>query len=582
MTLKPWWEEQPERLQWEYDWLEYEGYTFREISRDPSTGSLEILVEYPPGGRALSPPMTGKTLSLQVIFPPFFPEARYEVRCAEVSLVHHQNPFTKELCLLGRSTSLWDPNLSLAAFLNDQMPQVLEAGTTEDVSVAAPIEEHQAEPNAAYLQYLAESELLIDETVETVSQSGQFTAELGIGAVGQDIWVKGIITSIDGKPTWKPEPESVRRGTGWNTQIAGRWFRLTAFPVGRDAGAFFQAAQQEHPELAQPKPAFEFSYNNYRCELIAFEVPTEVAHRKLGTEWVILLRSTPKFGAKQSRVSRYGFVRLERFGRKLLYQRAPELSPLADKRIAVVGLGCVGAPAALEFARAAVGELRMLDMDIVEAGTVIRWPIGMPAVGSLKVGTLGWFLRQNFPLTKTSMSVGKIGGIVASGGITLDNMREFLNGVDLVVDASAEVGVSRTLSHLVGDLGTPLISIASTNGGWGGSIVTYEPGKSGCYDCFLRFVDEGVIPVPPQSSTDKVQPAGCSEPTYLAANFDTAEVTLAAVRTGVSILCSGRKNAYPELQRGVAILRLRDEDGVAVYPSWTRYQLHIHPKCTRH
>lgn len=569
MPLSPWWKENPERLAWEYAWLEHEGYEYEEIRRDEPSGTLEIRVNFP---------TSDKVLNLQVIFPPFFPGSRYEVRCADVDLSHHQNPFNKELCLLGRSTELWDPTISLALFLKEQLPKVLKAGSTEDAASADPIEEHQAEPAAAFLTFLPESELLIDEAAETgTKSSGVFFASATPFKVEKTICIRGIISSLDGAPWLTPDGEPAMARMGWEKQVPGRWFKLSSFPKGLDALGFLRAAQSEHPEIAHTGAEFEFDHE--LCELLAFEVPSEVGHRKVGTEWVSVLRTSPRYGPKKTRAHKCSFVRLERFGRNLVYQRAPELQLLAEKSVALVGVGCIGAPAALELARAAIGELRILDNDIVEAGTIVRWPIGIPAIGSLKVLKLWQFIAGNFPLTKASILAGRVGGIAESGGVTLEAMKAFLNGVDLIFDASAEPGVNLILSQIAGELRIPLLCIASTNGGWGGTIITFEPGKSGCYDCFLRYVQDGAIELPPASDSSKVQPVGCAEPTYLAANFDTGEIALAGVRTAISILSAGAKAGYPELPRGVAVLRLRDNDGRLLYPTWRTYALQVHPDC---
>jgi len=574
MPLLPWWKKNPQRLEWEYACLAHEGYKYEEISREEVNGTLEIRVEFP---------VDGKPLNLQVIFPPFFPEARFEIRCGDLDLSHHQNPFTKELCLLGRSTGLWDPAFSLASFLRDQMPKILIAGATEDTSLADPLEEHQAEPAAAFLPFLSESELLISESANTGDQaSGFFRAKIAVGLLGEQISVNGIIRSLDGVTLWPPDVESALcAGMGCGQQIAGRWFKLSAVPTGLDASQFVLTIQTEHPEVAKIKAEYQFEFKHNRCELLAFEFPSEVEHRKLGTEWVLVLRFTPEYGSKRTRVTQYGFVRLERFGRTVISQRAPELKALAGKTVAVIGIGCVGAPTSIELARSGIGELRVLDPDIVEAGTVVRWPLGVAAIGSLKIRKVWQYVAQNFPFTRIKLFGSRIGTVAASGGLTLEQMTEFLNGVDLVLDAAAEVGVSRILSRVAGELRIPLVSIWSTNGGWGGAVVTYEPGKSGCYDCFLHYAWEGAIVLPPESKASTVQPAGCAEPTYLAANFDTGEISLAGVRSAVSILCRGIEAGYPELPLGVVVLKLREDDGRPIYPTWMRYDLPIHPKCER-
>src|SRR6185437_407668 len=433
MPLLPWWELKPERLEWEYAWLTQEGYKYEEISRDELDGTLEVQVEFP---------IDGKVLNLQVTFPPFFPDSRYQVRCADLKLPHHQNPFSNELCLLGRSTALWDPTVALAQFLKEQMPLLLKAGTTDDRSKADGIEDHQAEPVGAFLPFMGESGLLIDENFELGTKSeGEFNADVKITFVKDQLSVKGIITSLDGKQFWTPESDVVLHQLGFCKRISGRWYNISSFPPGLNAAEFVLLAQKDNPDLAKTK--FDFELNHHLCELLAFHVPSETGHREIGREWLMVIRLTPRFGPRKARLPCCGYVRLKPFGRKLLYRRAPELHPLATKRIAVIGLGCIGAPAAIELARAAVGELRILDPDIIDAGTVVRWPIGLPAIGTLKITSIANFISQNFPFTKVVIESRRVGGITTNGGngIGLYKIEEFLKDVDLVLDASAELGV---------------------------------------------------------------------------------------------------------------------------------------------
>ena len=59
-----------------------------------------------------------------------------------------------------------------------------------------------------------------------------------------------------------------------------------------------------------------------------------------------------------------------------LFTRIPELKPLREKTVAVFGLGCLGAPSVLEFARAGVECIRLVDFDVVDPATGVRWPLG--------------------------------------------------------------------------------------------------------------------------------------------------------------------------------------------------------------
>lgn len=573
MFAKPWWEDLPARLEWELGWLSHAGYKYKELSRNEVAGTLELLVEYP---------VNEVVLKLRVLFPPFFPGARFEVYTDDLKLAHHQNPYTKGLCLLGRSTALWDPNTSLASFLTVQMPMLLKSGQSDDSCIAAPLEEPQGEPTTAFLPYLDMSAILLDERAEVGSaQSGKFSANISIAAVADNISVRGIIGTIDDQSLWTPTPESVKNTWRFDRQVSGRWFNVSKLSLGLNAKQFVEEVSKEHPTVLSSSQ--QFDYLAERCEIIGFLIPSEIGHRVKGREWVLVLRRKSRNSSrrKPQRV-RYDFVRLERFGRELMYQRSPELKGLSTKCVAVVGLGCIGAPSAIEFARAAVGELRLLDADIVEAATVVRWPLGLPAVGHQKANVIAQFIQHNFPLAKVDGMIARIGPPPEGEMPSVEQWRSFFKGVDLLFDATAEMGVSSILSHIATELGIPLICVSATHGGWGGMIVTSDSGKSGCYDCFLRYFNEGAIPRPPESPAPRVQTSGCADPTYTAAAFDTTELAITGVRTAVSLLTRDAPDAYPLLPCGVGILSLRDQTGASIYPQWQHIPLTVHPECPCH
>src|SRR5687768_13956291 len=67
------------------------------------------------------------------------------------------------------------------------------------------------------------------------------------------------------------------------------------------------------------------------------------------------------------------FARPARIGRSDLLSRAPELAPLPNKKVVIVGLGCLGSTTAMSLARAGVGELHLVDHDFVDPATTGRW-----------------------------------------------------------------------------------------------------------------------------------------------------------------------------------------------------------------
>ncbi len=280
-------------------------------------------------------------------------------------------------------------------------------------------------------------------------------------------------------------------------------------------------------------------------------------------------------------------VRAEPASTEALTERIPELYPLREKSIAVAGLGCVGAPSVLEFARCGVGRLRLLDPDQVSPGAICRWPLGFSYAGRPKSIALEEFIQANYPLTEITREhyppnkVGFTIGRPDCGFNQVEYIEKFLDGADLVYDATAEVGVNQYLADLCREREIPFIFVSSRQGGWGGEVGRIRPGKTeGCYACLLKAQDEKKELNPSAKQNDFVQPVGCSDPTFTAASFDTTEVSLCGVRLAVSTLCEGYPNAYPLVEGDLAILNLREPDGrKSIFPQWKLHPIEKHHSC---
>jgi molybdopterin/thiamine biosynthesis adenylyltransferase len=324
-------------------------------------------------------------------------------------------------------------------------------------------------------------------------------------------------------------------------------------------------------------------FNGGRYELIGIRVPEESAWRELSESWIFILRLEKRLKGNKTAPVQKLFIRTGRASRYQMQARVPELSLLPSKKIAVIGLGCMGAPSALEFARAGVGELRLMDDDSVEPGTTVRWPLGFSAVGRPKVEALKSFIEANFPFTKVQGGVFRMGAVPGIGGTSLEEYQASFENVDLIYDATAEEGINYLLSDLARQKKIPYVGLSTTWGGWGGRVWAMRPGQeTGCWYCMRKWIEDEKIPVPPESPNGLISIPGCGDPTFTGASFDTSMIPLMAVRTAVSILCDGAAGQYPSSSWDVANLTLRNEDGSLCLPQWHEFKLPVHPKCPNH
>lgn len=274
------------------------------------------------------------------------------------------------------------------------------------------------------------------------------------------------------------------------------------------------------------------------------------------------------------------FLRAARAGREDLTARIPELSQLCKKTVTVVGLGCLGAPSVLELARCGIGEIRIIDFDIVETGTIVRWPFGLTAVGKYKTDVIADFIKINYPYTKIVPIIHKIGE-EPNPEKRLDILESSLDNTDLIFDATAEIGVQHLLSDLAIERSIAYIGLSATAGNWGGMIFRIRPQVTeGCWLCFMHHLNDQSIPTPAADPAGLFQPIGCADLTFTGSGFDASIISLSGVRLAVSTLTAQQEKGYPSFDWDVAIVNLRDEQGGATVPVWKTFNLQKHPSCS--
>jgi len=267
--------------------------------------------------------------------------------------------------------------------------------------------------------------------------------------------------------------------------------------------------------------------------------------------------------------------------------RIPELQPLKDKTVVVFGVGCLGAPSVLEFARSGIKEIRILDYDIVDPATVVRWPFGFTAMGHKKVAVLKDFICRNYPYTDCQaydFKLGDVKGFNTNRPLDQEFITEITQDCDLIYDATTELGVQYFLTDFACSHKIPYVGLAGTYGAWGGKVFCIRPWKgSGCFCCYLQSRKEGSIPEPPSAPEEQnlVQPTGCADPTFTGAGFDMLQIAITGVRMAISILCEGYESAYPSLDCDAVHIGLRAEDGTAIAPTFEAYKIEHNPRCPR-
>lgn len=504
-----------------------------------------------------------KTITLVADFPTTYPYFRVEVAADGLDLVHHQDPYGKTLCLFGRDTGEWSPSFTLARVVCERLPLVLEAGNAVDASTVAGLEQHQAEPVTDYFPYAPGGMVIVDSTWDLKGRTdGQLLLRADPGA-----WpLRGAVALVRaaGERLAEATPVLLRAYPG-SLELQGRWVSLPEPPGRNEPAAVMEAATRLDPALARPVWK---QLNGRLVDIVGVAFPEETGWRETGIGWLFLVRT--REGSPGGRIVQH-LIRAGRGGVDDLAVRSPDHARLRQRRVAIAGLGAIGAPSAIELARAGVGELHLLDFDFVDPGTISRWPFGIGAAGMPKTEAVGGFLAAHYPLTNALTWNRRLGQPTGDRS-ELEVLDKFLGGVDLVYDASAEIGVQHLLSDLARERGIPYLAISTTFGARGGLVTAIRPAQTeGCWLCLQHALDDGTIEPPPSDPAGLVQPVGCASPTFTGAGYDTLHVALAGVRAAVGILL---ERAHP----GWDVLVVRHGE----FPTYDTHRLDRHPRCDRH
>lgn len=154
-------------------------------------------------------------------------------------------------------------------------------------------------------------------------------------------------------------------------------------------------------------------------------------------------------------------------------------------RVLIVGVGGLGAPAALHLAAAGVGTLGLVDDDAVELSNLHRQIIyRTDDVGRRKVAAAAQRLAARFPNITIDAHDERL---------TADNLAGLFAGFDFVIDGTDHI----TSKYLVND-GAVLHGVPFSHAGvvgFQGQTMTVLPGRSACLRClFPTPPPEGDIP----------------------------------------------------------------------------------------
>jgi hypothetical protein len=497
-----WWKSFPGRLRKELESFRRPGVTYTVDHQRFKNGELAVDLTFA---------FEGGNYALQALYPDTFPYFEPTVLGFDLGFTLHWNPFEKNLCLIGRKTENWNPQYTVGDLIAEQFPKIILANTLPRTETTA-LEIDQGEPLSTFYPTEAGSLILIEGEWNIPADVSGGWLRLGLRPDKGQQKLFGAVLEV--------QDETHQSLCRLNESIAmhfgqafwGRWQRLPNF-IREDDTAKFNLALSS---LNQRFRHLQWGYQrSFWLDVTAGIFPEEVRRCEYRDGWIFLCHRgdppTKQVSLRKPRLTGQSFVRAERCGRQEVNSRIPELAFAATKTVAVVGLGCLGATLALELAKAGFA-LKLIDSDEVEFGPSVRWPLGFEYLGWKKGDALKSFIKQQWPFCTVEGLAWRIGAKRRSD-------EQILSSVDLIVDATAEIGVQRYLSDLAAELSKPMVLLSTTPGGWGGRFARFLPARrtEPCHACLCFYEAEGFITCPPADPNGTFQPVGCGDITFHAA-----------------------------------------------------------------
>ncbi len=189
----------------------------------------------------------------------------------------------------------------------------------------------------------------------------------------------------------------------------------------------------------------------------------------------------------------------------LLTRAGPDAKMLQSKRVVQFGVGALGGYVALGLASSGVGFLRLVDVDQILPGNVVRHVAGHRFTGAPKTSAVSALIADHAPWATVEE--------VTESPNKPSRIAELLDGIDLVIDATGEEAATQMLATAAAAIGLPIITGALYRGG-AVAKVQRQGGAGGDTPILNRTGAAGFLTIPPgPDEEDLVEPAvGCSSP----------------------------------------------------------------------
>ncbi len=158
------------------------------------------------------------------------------------------------------------------------------------------------------------------------------------------------------------------------------------------------------------------------------------------------------------------------------------LARLAQKRVAVVGLGSGGGLVTLHLAMSGVGHFILIDDDVLEETNIVRHVADRRYLGQSKAEAVADLIRHRNPNAQIEVRVGRI-----------EQHMDALDNIDLLVSAVDGEGPKYVLNEAALHRSLPTVYAGVYERGEGGDVVLIYPYDGPCYACWAAELRDDLV-----------------------------------------------------------------------------------------
>jgi hypothetical protein len=287
-----WWEKWEGRLEKELQALQDAGIRHTLDEDAKQQGFIRLALDMDAG--------TGP-LELTAVYPEHYPYFRVVVTAPTLDLHHHQHPFQKNLCLLGRRTHYWNPSDTLASLLVEQLPKLLNAAGS-DTPPDRGLEAEQGEPVSEYFQYEPKAMVIVQSDwviPEEHLHGTMMIATEGMAGSPTSVLLRGVVSEIrdaNGNIVATADPRLVRPYAG--PVVKASWVRATQVGASDKQDEVYQSLVNQLPALSRIVPANTTPQGSLR--IIGGLFQEETAYRRTSDGWIFVCRVSPNLVARRA------------------------------------------------------------------------------------------------------------------------------------------------------------------------------------------------------------------------------------------------------------------------------------------